>query len=130
MNKTTVKAFVVNKNNVLLLKINENNKRAGTWELPGGTLAPKEDLISGLIREVKEETGLDIFVISKLKTRIIKKETGNVKMHVFYTTSEDIEVKTDKEHSFFKWVDIENAEKDLDNFFDKEFKLLKKEEIK
>lgn len=32
------------------------------WELPGGNLGPGEEEVPGLVREVKEETGLDVVV--------------------------------------------------------------------
>jgi len=38
------------------------------WDLPGGSLEPAEDLISGLRREVREETGLVQFSVERLLT--------------------------------------------------------------
>jgi mutator protein MutT len=35
---------------------------AGTWELPGGKVAPGEDHAAALTREVREETGLEVEV--------------------------------------------------------------------
>ncbi|MFI7691655.1 NUDIX hydrolase [Nonomuraea sp. NPDC049655] len=32
----------------------------GHWEAPGGVLEPDEDITTGLLREVKEETGLQV----------------------------------------------------------------------
>lgn len=40
------------------------------FELPGGRIEPFESLIQGLIREVKEETGLDVYEIEGNETRI------------------------------------------------------------
>ncbi|WP_256762167.1 NUDIX hydrolase [Cohnella sp. WQ 127256] len=39
-------------------------------ELPGGRIEPFESLIQALIREVKEETGLDVYEIEGNETRI------------------------------------------------------------
>nr|WP_231575432.1 NUDIX hydrolase [Paenibacillus sp. FSL P4-0081] len=40
------------------------------FELPGGRIGPFESLIQALIREVKEETGLDVYEIEGNETRI------------------------------------------------------------
>ena len=33
---------------------------SGCWDMPGGVVEANEDLVSALIRECKEETGLDV----------------------------------------------------------------------
>ena len=33
---------------------------SGCWDMPGGVVEANEDLVSALIREYKEETGLDV----------------------------------------------------------------------
>ena len=52
--------ILIENNSPLLLKRTQNDFMGGLVELPSGTLEPQEDMIMGLIREVKEETGLDI----------------------------------------------------------------------
>jgi len=47
---------------VLLTRISSRGFSAGTWTLPGGGVEHGEDVRSGLIREVYEETGLDVEV--------------------------------------------------------------------
>ena len=47
------------KNEILLVK----NPRKG-WEYPGGIVEPGETLPQGLIREIKEETGVNVEIIS------------------------------------------------------------------
>jgi ADP-ribose pyrophosphatase YjhB (NUDIX family) len=34
----------------------------GTWQPPGGLLEPRERIRAGLLREVKEETGVTIYI--------------------------------------------------------------------
>ena len=38
------------------------------WDLPGGGLDPSEDLLTGLRREVAEETGISDFTVERLLT--------------------------------------------------------------
>ena len=45
----------------ILLSLRQNTGHAdGLYDLPGGHLEPNEDLFNGMIREAKEEIGIDI----------------------------------------------------------------------
>ncbi len=48
-----VKALIINSNNEILLGYSDN-----TYQFPGGHLNESEELLTGLFREVKEETGI------------------------------------------------------------------------
>lgn len=50
-----VKGIVINHKNEVLLEHNNN-----TFQFPGGHLEDSEDMESALLREIKEETGIDI----------------------------------------------------------------------
>jgi len=43
----------------------------GKLELPGGRIEPFESLLDALVREVKEETGLDVVTIEGQETRVV-----------------------------------------------------------
>lgn len=61
-----MKAIIVHNRKALIAKRTNNHKiGAGIWEFVGGKLEFGEDLISGLKREVLEETGLEV-VVDKL----------------------------------------------------------------
>jgi 8-oxo-dGTP diphosphatase len=53
-------ALVDNDGRVLLARRPEGKKMAGLWEFPGGKLHPGETPEAGLIRELKEELGIDV----------------------------------------------------------------------
>jgi 8-oxo-dGTP diphosphatase len=51
--------FVENKQGeILLVKV----RRSGDWVFPGGQVEVGENLIDGVIREIKEESGIDVVV--------------------------------------------------------------------
>lgn len=47
---------------ILLISRSQNDNYGGVWELPGGGVEENEDIIDALIREIKEETGLDVIM--------------------------------------------------------------------
>lgn len=58
-----VKAFVMYEGKVLLIQESSqytDGTRAGKWDMPGGRIQPGETWQDALIREVREETGLEV----------------------------------------------------------------------
>lgn len=57
-----VGAFILNeKNEILIVKKSPlENIDGGLWTIPGGKIEPKEHIIDGLKREIKEEVNLEI----------------------------------------------------------------------
>ena len=105
--KETAGIIIQFKEEILLLK-----RPSGTWAIPKGHIKEGESHYDGMIRELKEETGLDplkIFVADHVSK--------------FYETHGDrvnlvpvfgVEVASDivllsSEHSDFKWVDYDSA---------------------
>ena len=46
----------------LLVVLRRHEPAAGTWSIPGGRVAAGESLVDAVVREVREETGLDVRV--------------------------------------------------------------------
>lgn len=53
-------ALVNEKNEILLAQRPEGKRLAGSWEFPGGKVEPGETPEAALVREIKEELGIDI----------------------------------------------------------------------
>lgn len=57
-------AILIERDEILLVKQNVSKHRA--WSLPGGRLEHGETIEQGIVRELKEETGLDIVPVKLL----------------------------------------------------------------
>jgi len=78
------------------------------WDLPGGDLDFGEDAINGLIREVKEETGLEIKDIKPFDVESHIDENGEFWVTIAYKakTASD-KVVLSFEHDEFRWVTVQ-----------------------
>jgi 8-oxo-dGTP diphosphatase len=61
--KTSTAIIPYRDNKILLIKRN-TRPFIGYWALPGGRMDPGETIEQTVVREVKEETGLDIAIVS------------------------------------------------------------------
>lgn len=117
-------AVIVNRDRKYLLGLrNETMENGGgDWALFGGHLNVGEDIKSGCVREIKEETGL---TINNLKKRITNRKSTHVE-HVFccfYSGSDD-DVVLNSEHSEFGWFSYDEI-KEIDNLMDDVFGYVK-----
>jgi len=63
--KTSTAIIPFPNNQILLIKRN-TRPFVGYWALPGGRMDPGETIEQTIVREVKEETGLDVEIVSKI----------------------------------------------------------------
>jgi 8-oxo-dGTP diphosphatase len=103
-----VKAFIKKDDTFLLLKkAGSNDSPLAGWETPGGHLEEGEELLAGLAREIKEETGLSVNIKYPFHTHWIQMEDGQslVGISYFAEWQSGIPVVSD-EHSQYQWADI------------------------
>ncbi|WP_433412890.1 NUDIX hydrolase [Microtetraspora malaysiensis] len=74
----------------------------GRWEAPGGVLERDEDIISGLLREVREETGLD--VTPQAMTGVYKNMTRGIIALVFRCEAVGGQLSVNDEACAFRWA--------------------------
>ena len=109
----SIKAIIIDKNRVLCLK-NERNE----WDFAGGKINFSEDIEESLIREVKEETNLNIKNLNILKPLNLK--FTDVSVFVLLYSAEiscDSSVSISYEHTeynFFSKSEIKNLNMPLD----------------
>lgn len=104
-------AIIIKNKKVLLIQQND-----GFWGFPKGHVEQNETEEQTAIREVKEETNLDIEIDSKYRYQIeYELPNGNQKIAVFFLakpTSTKIE-KQEEEISTIEWVEFEKVEEKL-----------------
>lgn len=90
------------KGRVLVLKRSEQDEwMPGKWSLPGGGKREEENLLQGAIREVKEETGLDILP----EDLVFLEKISQQQNHAFFLAKSFVgSVQLDSENSHFTWA--------------------------
>lgn len=106
--KTVAKVVLIDqKNRTLFLKRSDYVlKYAGDWDLPGGHLKENESIISGLAREVEEETGLTV-----AEPKFLSKIDN---LNFFYAMYDSQELQLSHEHTeyrFFEKKELDPKEK-------------------
>jgi NAD+ diphosphatase len=98
-------ALVRNKGEYLVMKRSKAPKK-DFWDLPGGFVDPGETFLEALIREIKEETNLDVAVVQFLGSYpSIYGDTGKTTIaeaYLFEAANRRVELS--EENSEHKWV--------------------------
>lgn len=94
------------------LMVQEGHPKAyGLWNLPGGHLDEKENLLEGAMREAKEETGLEIEITGILSIQRNIKSYTNIVRVVFNAKKIGGEIAFDEDEILaVKWVTPEEIE--------------------
>ena len=106
--RIAVNAYLLKKDKFLLL---QRNIEPYIWSPPGGMLKRDEDPISGLKREVKEETNYDIEIVAPVNTWF---GYWRAKLllsidYLAYIIRGDFKISS--EHKDFAWVSITDLQK-------------------
>jgi 8-oxo-dGTP pyrophosphatase MutT (NUDIX family) len=100
--------FVEHDGKILLMHRHPNKPQGGTWGVPAGKLNNGEEASDALIREVKEETGVELAPegLMRVQKTFVIYPTYQFVYHVFkirLDTPPEINLKLD-EHTEHKWV--------------------------
>ena len=100
--------------NILLLKRREDDFMGGILELPSGNIEGDETIQEGLIREVKEETGLNVKRIGKF-VNTFDYLSGSGKKSRQFNLEAEVENTNNvflTEHDDYKWMSYKDIELD------------------
>lgn len=112
------KAFIVHNNKVLILRESTKYKdgtQLGNYDVPGGRMKPGASWEENLLREVKEETGLnvrigDVIAVSEWRP-VVKGEQWQIVAMFFECFSDTDKVTLSEDHDSFLWIDAKEYKK-------------------
>ena len=107
-----MKAFIVNNGKVLILresskyKDGSNNKK---YDVAGGRIEPGQRFDESLLREIKEETGLEIkigkpFFVDEWRP-FVNEEQWQIVGTFFECLSDSDKVELSEDHDDYQWID-------------------------
>lgn len=102
-----IKAIIYNEGGKILTirRSKTAGRRALTWDLPGGNLEFGEKIEDSILREVKEETGLEVRELLILGVSEAFDSDYTFRVTIGYTAkAKTTEVLLSYEHDDFKWV--------------------------
>ena len=107
--KVSVNCIIVKNNKLLLVQQNRPKEVKGKWSIPGGKVEKGETFEEAIIREVKEETGLD--VISSEHLSIKQAEPYQTIKHIFKVETEGKVSFPEDELMNAKWLSLDEIRK-------------------
>ncbi len=113
--KIVVGGIITNKNNeVLILRRKVDDFLGGIDELPSGNLEPEESIFEGLIREIKEETNLDVDKICGYIDSFdyISGSGKKARQYNFWVKTKSTEEVKLTEHDEYKWLKLDECFED------------------
>jgi len=101
------KGVIIYDGKVLLLKRPSDSKESpGKWSLPGGRLEKGEQPLEGFVREVKEETGIDMEGVELLDVVTFERDQGYSLIIFYQGEVESEEVVLDSENEEWIWASV------------------------
>lgn len=105
------KAVIVHKGKVLIIRESakyDDGTRVGRYDFPGGRVEPGEDLHTALVRETKEECGIDIEIDKPIFVGEWSPVVKNIQLQIFgiffKCISRNTNVVLSQDHDDYKWI--------------------------
>jgi len=108
---------VIIKDGKILLEKRKNDPGKGKWSIPGGLVELGESVEQTVMREVEEETGLEVEKPEHIDVvdNIIRDESGRVKYHFviidYFMKLKGGTLKAASDAEELKWVPLSDVEK-------------------
>jgi len=108
--KQIVSCYIEHNNKLLLLQRAAHKPHGSCWGDPAGKVDDGENLTEALLREVREETGIELesTTIHSVGTLFIQSSPFNFAYHMYYVNRQELpDVVLNEEHQRFQWQSID-----------------------
>jgi len=99
-------AILIHRNKILIARRKDNDPLAGKWEFPGGKIEQNETPEQCLIREMKEEFGIDVVVGEFIGDSMCRYESKIIQLLGYCAVWTGGEFSLNA-HAEYKWVSPE-----------------------
>ena len=103
--RKAVRCYVIKDNKVVVIKYKDGNIKAGYYEIPGGKIEEGETPEQTVVREMKEETGLEVSNLINKGNIIIEYPNRIFELNVFLCKNYKGEPQEFKEN-ISQWMEI------------------------
>lgn len=106
-----VGAIIIDKGSILLVRRDQEPAR-GLWSLPGGRVERGESLREAIVREVREETAVDVEVdfLLGVAERVVRDDDGDISFHYvildYVCLPRTFDVKFGDDVSDARWIPV------------------------
>ncbi len=118
--------IIIKDNKFLMLKFSKEANPSEKWIFPGGRLDKGDNPKKALVREIKEETNLDVKILYPCDVSVWGKGEDHRYAVFFVCKLKKGEVKLSKEHQDFKWFSFDDKIDFHDKSFEKVLEVIKK----
>ena len=108
--------FIENQGKFLFLHMQDGKSQGNTWGIPGGKVEKNESALNGVLREVREETGIALSPesVKHIQTVYITNRVRNNVSYVYHMYSAPYDgtlaiTIEPTEHKGFTWVTLSDA---------------------
>jgi ADP-ribose pyrophosphatase YjhB (NUDIX family) len=107
---TLAKVFLEDaKGNILLIRRSKTApRRPLQWDLPGGFVDDGERVMETCLRELKEETGVEVISAKEVTAVTREREDRTFTIHFYLAQIDDPKVVLSYEHDKYMWVGKED----------------------
>ncbi len=107
--RITVKGLLMRNSKFLILKRSYRNKAVeGLWELPGGRVELSEHPNDAVIREIAEETSIDVFNPQPAYIFHINREDTKIVGITYKVNFICDDVTLSSEHNEYNWISVDD----------------------